>query len=131
MFDKKQYETMKQSLRNGGFVYGDRGTGRTTALLEVMFELGPERCILIVANSHLIRHVERLWQSLLDRKDGLVTTQGITGLKAPRMIPAQCAELGLRGQRGWVFCDDLKNCIANDPEIGDRGFLTTLRGAIL
>jgi hypothetical protein len=87
----KNYDECLAVLRAGERVYGDRGSGKTSALLQFVYEQGDVAdATIIVVNSNMVAFTEREWK---DR---------FPGSQVPRFVSVTNRD-GLRGRSGAIY----------------------------
>lgn len=116
VFNRGECDRVKRIIRNGGIATAARGRGKTTAILEIIHELGVDNCLLVVPNRVLAANALHVWRLLYEHEIGLSLSWD------PR---------NLQGLHRYIFCDGLAQCIENNPDFGDRYAIARLSGATL
>jgi hypothetical protein len=119
-FDKRRYDHLVAGLAAGAFVAGDRHSGKTSAILEVVKAVGAHKCVVIVPYSTMIWHTQLRWKAMFGE-----------AIPAPQIISASVAMDALRGSSKLIFCDEWFLCVKVMPEMGEMVWRHQVRGATL
>jgi len=99
-------EEIKKALRRGGLVVAERGTGKTSALMEILME-GPAAVIIVPSNNYRYVYIE-----LINEKyPGVFSKREICDF----IILGDEAETRLKGLRRKVYVDEWCMCNYRGP----------------